>query len=195
MIYREIPDTTVTTCDRALMFLVPAICAGNKVRNTIAISECGVGMVPAPFLQKLSDCGYQDIHNCPLLGESPHRTALAIFLKILQKSGYHPARNCPSMGEGQTKGGCKHGEDSAPKLHLVQVLCRNRCRLRNAATLANQGQRGKRCSWCRFAQLSLLYIYIPLLSFCILFPIWNRKHLHQPHQNTWNAGKSRFCRS
>ena len=103
MKYREIPDTTVTTCDRALMFLVPAICAGNKVRNTIAISECGVGMVPAPFLQKLSDCGYQDIHNCPLLGESPHRTALANFLKILQKSGYHPARSCPLTGGGANK--------------------------------------------------------------------------------------------
>ena len=57
MIYREIPDTTVTTCNRALMFLVPAICAGNKVRNMIAISGCGVGMMPTPILCKFVHLG------------------------------------------------------------------------------------------------------------------------------------------
>ena len=62
MTYREITDLTVTTCTPA--DVVPTVCAGNKVRNMIALSGCGVGMVPAPFFVGISAFG---LSRCTLL--------------------------------------------------------------------------------------------------------------------------------
>ena len=69
MLYREFPDTTVTTCNRVMVFLVPAVCAGNKVRNMIVVDSWGVGMMPTSFFVFFSHLGCQGARCSPVYAD------------------------------------------------------------------------------------------------------------------------------